>query len=354
MTTIISQRHFYKFYLAIILFDIFWGLMALATGALFDQGSTLFGKIIMVIISAGLGFMVLYTIFRYYKNAPHIVVNDNSISLNSKVYYWRDLEKVEMTGKWSFKFMAERKEGMLLKFKGEQERYIFDDMYENSAQIKSFIETVTSEKTALSDISIANDVIETHAITTIRTNEVKPASYSDPSANKVALAEEEQASESIKWFKGGPLYSFDGIVWIGLILIFLSTSIWDFSRQHNVSTIVMMSFLSFLIFFFTCYRWNYFGISHNTLIIKNYNLFWLMYEYNLTDIKEIIFEDTGGRASVTRMTIIMKNFSTKKYPAATLRSKKWMQLKAELESKGIKVRNECVYYEPFKFKFFND
>lgn len=29
-------------------------------------------------------------------------------------------------------------------------------------------------------------------------------------------------------------------------------------------------------------------------------------------------------------------------------------LKEDLEKKGIKVRNECVHYEPFEFKFFND
>jgi len=72
----------------------------------------------------------------------------------------------------------------------------------------------------------------------------------------------------------------------------------------------------------------------------------------MTDIKEVVFEQRS-KLPVT-LRIINNDFTSKTYPATTLWSKTWLQLKADLESKGIKVRNECVYYEPFEFKFFND
>jgi len=330
--------------------------MSLATGALYDQGSTLFGKIIMVIMSAVLGFMVFYTIFRYYKNAPHIVVNDNSISLNSRVYYWRDLEKIEMTGKWSFKFMAEQKEGMLLKFKGEGERFIFDDMYENSHEIKSFIETIASEKTAPNDISIVKDVVETHIITPIDTNEVKPVLCSETDINKMTDVdlEGQKTSDGIQWFKGFPLCSFDGIIFGVMILVMPILGIFSFIKVHDASSLTACIILTSLIFIFSSRRMHYFGISDRSLIVTSYHFPWLKRDYVLEDIKEIVFEQRS-RLPIT-LRIINKDFTSKTYQASTLWDKTWMQLKTVLESKNIKVRNECVVYddEPVRFKFFND
>ena len=132
MTEITSIRNLWKFYLTIFAWVSFCLLMALFLGGLAEQGPSQGGGIAMIVMSAGMLCLALFIVIRYYKNAPGIVVNDKSISFNKKVYYWRDLEKIEMTGKRSFKFMGEKKEGALLKFKGQKEQHIFDDMYEKA------------------------------------------------------------------------------------------------------------------------------------------------------------------------------------------------------------------------------
>jgi hypothetical protein len=73
--------------------------------------------------------------------------------------------------------------------------------------------------------------------------------------------------------------------------------------------------------------------------------------YRLSDIREVVFE-LPYKMPVS-LRIITNDFESKLYPAATLWSKKWIELKDELEKKNIKVRNEGVYYEPFEFKLFN-
>ncbi|HTD98653.1 MAG TPA: hypothetical protein VK668_05180 [Mucilaginibacter sp.] len=323
MTTIISERHFFKFYISILLFALFWGLLSLATGVLSDQGTTLFGRIMMIAMSAGLAFMVFYTIFRYYKNAPRIVVNDNSIAFNSKVYYWRDLEKIEMTGKRPFKFMGERKEGVVLKFKGEKERYIFDDMYENTAQIKSFIQQVIIDKKPFDIISKSEIVFS--AI----------------------------ANEIPKYYKGLQFFCYEGaIIWffilgfLYVLILSINTLNFEFSGALFVLTMPIVIILSF--------RMYYFGLSENYLVVRNHDFFWVKKFHQISNIKEVVFEQRHNMPVSLR--VINNDFTSKLYPATTLGSKKWLALKADLESKGVKVRNECVYYEPFKFKFkfFND
>jgi hypothetical protein len=43
------------------------------------------------------------------------------------------------------------------------------------------------------------------------------------------------------------------------------------------------------------------------------------------------------------MRIITKDFRNKLYPAGTLRDKTWLEMKRQLELKGVTVRNECIY-----------
>jgi hypothetical protein len=63
----------------------------------------------------------------------------------------------------------------------------------------------------------------------------------------------------------------------------------------------------------------------------------------LTDIKEVVFETQGKQPNCMR--IITKDFRNRLYPAGTLRDKTWLEMKRQLESNGVSVRNECIYEE---------
>lgn len=321
MTEITSIRHPVKFYLALVGFVSFWLVMALLIGTLHNQAISSLGNIVMLLASAGLAFMAVYTITSYYKNAPNIVVTPDTISLNNDTYYWKDLEKIEMTGKRSFRFLGERKEAMSLKFKGEKERYVFDDMYENSPAIKSFIAEITG-----------NYLQSKESVTSAEIGKFN--------------------SGEIKFYKGYQLLCIDGIaLWIFCAGALYSAVMIFIIPQKKTVLWMPVVFISFFLSVFSS-RMYYFGLSDNQLFIRNHNFFWIKRMYRMTDIKEVVFEQRS-KLPVT-LRIINNDFTSKTYPATTLWSKTWLQLKADLESKGIKVRNECVYYEPFEFKFFND
>ena len=85
---------------------------------------------------------------------------------------------------------------------------------------------------------------------------------------------------------------------------------------------------------------NYFEISKKYFVVKNYYFFWKKNIFHITEIKEIVFESHGKQPNTLRL--ISKKFNSKSYPAGTLTNKIWLDMKTELESKNIIVRNECI------------
>lgn len=321
MTCITSKRHFAKFYLAIFGFVFFFLVMALIICTIQKEEVTTVGEVITAIVGAVLVFMAFYTVVRYYQYAPIIEVDDTSITFNhSEKYFWKDLEHIELTGKKPFKFMGETKEATTLKFRGRQERYFFDDMYTNSHEIKFFIKQVVVDKQPYSD-------------------------QKDFNADRSTAA-----SESFVYFNGYQLLCIDGITfWFFLtpLLLVLAKLIMIVNIGGVIGAIIFTAIWT-LIF---ARRLYYFGLSADYFVVKMNNLFWYRKVYRLSDIHEIVFEQHGKMPVSLRVITI--DFQSNLFPADTLWSKKWMQLKGDLEKKNIKVRNEAVSYTPFEFKLFN-
>jgi hypothetical protein len=291
---------------------------------LYKEAFSLLGEIVLIIIGLLFAGIALYTIFNNYRNAPRIEVNNESIKFgHSETRYWKDLEKIEMTGKWPFDFWGNKKEGIFLKFNGEEERYIFDDMYLNMPAIKVYIAKIVLPKdSALSEPKIRD--------------------FTKLSDGKFTF------------YDGRQLYSFNGIVLWSIILIFLVITTIDLFKNQDIATLLAATIISLLALILFSMKMKYFAVSDNCLLIKTHNFFWLKTIYGLIDVRELVFERGKDRSATTTLRIIFNDFTSATYPASTLWSKTWMQLKADLESKGIKVRNECVTYEPFEFKLFND
>jgi hypothetical protein len=105
----------------------------------------------MPFFSVGVFLLAFYTVYRYYKNAPKIRVDNSNISFNDKRFALSDLEHVELTGKRNFPYLFSfPMEATTLQFKGGETKYIFDDMYENSWQLKSFLKETIIDKTNFS------------------------------------------------------------------------------------------------------------------------------------------------------------------------------------------------------------
>jgi hypothetical protein len=193
-------------------------------------------------------------------------------------------------------------------------------MYSNSKEIKNFINQVVTNKLPYS---------------------VNP---------NLKIQETDFFNETFVYFKGKQLLCIEGIIfWLFFLfgLFFIGRSLTVF----NIAGLIASSIFCTIWVLIWIRRLYYFGVSDNYFIVKIANVVGFKKVYRLSDIREVVFE-LPYKMPVS-LRIITNDFESKLYPAATLWSKKWIELKDELEKKNIKVRNEGVYYEPFEFKLFN-
>jgi ABC-type multidrug transport system fused ATPase/permease subunit len=313
MTTIISQRHKLKFYFSILFGAIF--LLGMGTALLIvfikssSRGDLKSKDYLMPVFSLTAYSIAIYTVYRYYRNAPKIQVDSELISFNHETFSWTDLTKIELTGKKPFQYLIDFPMEATLQFKDGRKKYIFDDMYENSWEIKSFLKQVVVDK---------KEFIE---------KDNQPIIHS------------ELDSDFYETLKGNQFTSLRGIsLWslLGFFAYMLLTS----SQEPAIWLIIFSVAFSSFWFIFHSWLMHYFEISQTYFVVRNHNLTWKRRAYRLSDIKEIVFETQGKMPNCLR--VITNNFKNKLYPAGTLRDKTWLELKDKLESYKIKVRNECI------------
>ena len=86
---------------------------------------------------------------------------------------------------------------------------------------------------------------------------------------------------------------------------------------------------------------HYFGLSDKYLVIRNHINPFIFRVYRLDDIREVVYETRDKWPNSLR--VITKKFNSRLFGAGTLLDKTWLEMKVYLESKQIKVRNECIY-----------
>ncbi|WP_183566990.1 hypothetical protein [Mucilaginibacter sp. SP1R1] len=253
--------------------------------------------------------VALYTVIRYYKNVPGFYMNADSIVFKGNtVFFWKDLERIELAGKRPFKYMLSyAREGMMLKFKGSNEIYLFDDMYTSTATVKRFITCHVVKKTRDTESSIIGP--------------------------KISDALQEQYIA----YSGNQLLNYRGV----LLWCMLALLLYGIIMNNNVIFTVFLLGLSGSCFLWLSAYMYSFGLSDNYLVVRNPNLFWIKKAYRLNDIKEVVFEQQHSKLPYS-LRIITADFESDLYMAGTLWNKKWVSLQKDLESKNIKVRNECI------------
>ena len=314
MTPLVSERHKLKFYLTVILASL--AFLAMGAGLLIvfikhsNNGVLTPKDLLMPFFSAGVFILAFYTIYKYYKNAPKIRIDSASISFNNQTFALSDLQEIELTGKRNFPYLFSFPiEAATLRFKDGETRYIFDDMYENSWQLKSFLKQVIIDKT----------------------------NFSAQSINLIDKSELD--SEYYDTFKGNQFISLRGILLWGFIGFFTYTLLTS-KKTHNHTSLLVYVFACMLWFFIHSLTMDYFKVSPTFFVIKNHNFSWRTKAYRLSDVKEIVYETRGKMPNCLR--VITKDFRNKLYLAGTLSDKTWLELKDKLESNSIKVRNECI------------
>src|SRR5690606_10380766 len=313
METISTRRHLFKFYFMLIFFFVFsfWmGSLLIFTGMeIFNAGEFTRKQTLLPLVGLicyGLAFSMP---FAYWKNSPKITVNRNSIRFGKHTFNLKDIENLELTSKVPFRYMVRfPMEGSSITFKDGTVKYIFDDMYANSWEIKSFLHRAVNNVAYIP----------------------QPITNFDRS-----LIESEQKEV----FKGNPFISLTGILLWGGIGMF--TFAFLNGNQSN-SAGLLLAFLSVVLFWFFIHSWSmhYFSLMKDFLIIKNHNLLWRKRYVRLSDIEEVVIEIPEKQANTMRL--ITKDFKSRLYPAGTLRTQTWRDLIERLDEEGISVRNECI------------
>lgn len=305
MKPVTSQRHLLNFYITLVVGCIIFIALVALPFILISKGGQQSGKGIFFLVPVTV-FMAVYTVIQYFKNVPIVYVNQEKICFNKQTFFWSDIVDIRLTGKQPFKYIKDfPMEGIALRLNNGKTKYIFDQYYSNSWQLKSFIQQIIINKQTIS----------------VR--------------EKLSISKKELGEDLFEIFRGDPLTSMRGISFWLITLLLGGALLRNIDKPTAAVSISLLIVLSLIMHSWTMH---YFEISDNFLVIRNHNYFWKRNAYRIEDIKEVVFDTYGKMPHCLR--VITKDFRNKMYPAGTLRDKKWLELQAKLESRGIKVRNE--------------
>lgn len=300
---LISKRRFFKFYLTLILANAFFlGCCYLILSQMKADRHVLAYIFVYFILA-----LIIHMDYSYIKNASKLVLNTKGIKYKGRFYDWDEFKKITLTGKSSI-YLGYPAECATLFLNHSKPIEIFDDIYSNAAEMKYFIQEIAIAKKE----DLAHLKIE------------KPVDYD---------------REFFIPYKGNPLLSFRGIVLWSFILFMLFFPLFA-SKQMNWRTYPFLLFISILFYWFNAWMMYYFEISKNYFRIRNH-FFWIKKTYHFADIHEIVFETLPKQPN--KLRIITKDFESSVFLAGSLNDKTWLEMKKELESKNITVRNECIY-----------
>jgi hypothetical protein len=289
MTEITSEENRKTIWLSIFFSMLFFGALGSFMNYIFYKmwlNNEIENKTYLMPIFALLVYFIGFSFVKsYFKNSPKIILYFEKIKIKDKTYYWKDIQNVKMTGKKGFGLFSYQMETTTLNFNNNNTEYIFDDMYSNSWEIKSFIKQIVVDK---------KDKFEVSAI---------------------EIADIEIEKENFEEFKGSPFFS-------------------------NLNSLKF--FIPFGLFWFSLnsYCMHYFELSKNYFMVRNHYFWWVKDIYKNSEIEIIVYESQAKQPNNLR--VITKNYRRKIYPAGTLNDQKWLEMKTELERKNIKVRNECI------------
>lgn len=314
MTVITSKRHPVKFYIVLIFAFLFitalGTLFLLVSIDLLQKDNPETKNYFLPIFSIVFYFLAFSMVYAYWKNSPRISIDNHTITFGNERFNLKDIKNVILTGKMPFRlFIKFPMEGTALIFNDGTVKYFFDDLFSNSWEIKSFLEQTVINKT-----------------------EYIPNQIEKVDSNSIRL-------ERLEIFKGNQITSLRGIMLWGLIGFFSFLLI---SKIQTAPKGFMIFVAVFGTFWFLLNSWlmHFFCMTNDYFIVKSHNFIWFLKIYRIKDIKEIVFETQSKQPNSLR--IITNDFRTKLFPAGTLRNNTWLELKNRLESKGVKVRNECI------------
>lgn len=242
---------------------------------------------------------------------PKIIIDKEYISYNNRIYPWSEIQQIDINESIPYKTEPRyKREGIRILFKDGSSKKVNDIMYQNSRELKLFIQEIIHNKK----------------------NEIN---FTIPTIDRSQIVNEE-----FETFKDNQFTSFRGIFILGLLILNIIFLICPGGKPRTISSIIF-GFLV-IIFFFLVNSWvmNYFKVSKEYFVVSNHNYLWKCNIFKLDNIAKMSFECNYRRPHSLR--IVTKDFQNRIYPASTLRTSTWIRMKKKMESIGIPVENECI------------
>ncbi len=234
----------------------------------------------------------------FYRKVPDIKISEREIEIGKVKFKTSDISNLNLNCK-----LKNGSEGSIVTLKNGKEIKYSHDFYSNLGLLnKELHSKVNDEKVILS----------------MQIDESKP----------------HQSDKSVS-YKGPYALSFNWLFsWIVNSLIIYVHLFMNPPIGFTIISILFGGAL-FITFSFGLY---YIEISEQILSIKNIHFFWFYKTFELSNIKEIVFEDNR----INRIRIITKNFDSYVFAASSLAKKNWKELETDLTNKNIKVRNDNI------------
>lgn len=267
-------------------------------------------------------FGVAYTGYSILK-VPKIIIDQNFITLKSPLkadsISWDQIRSVSLTGKRDRGFMLDSAEVSILHLNDGKEIIIWASFYKNISEIRGLLEKaqilLKEDKPLAGNINL---VFNNHYL----------SSPIHPILSTLRFTK----------YAGNPHTSYKGMLFYFFTAFIISI---PFSSTKPFSPIVFVLLTPILMMYLGLgYQLHYFLISDDALLVKNHFWFWKKHIYNLGEIREIVFEKPNRWSTSVR--IITKDFKEKLYPAGSLRSRSWKELKLRFDELNIVVRNDTI------------
>ncbi len=247
----------------------------------------------------------LFLFYSTFQKSPRILFDDEFITarylFSEKIYDW---SSISGHGYLSRKenYMLQAMEATSIIFDNGDKLSIWQDVYSNCEEMRSYISNKSSTK--------------------IR----------DPRPNIVSS---NLQSITRRRYSGNVYTSFNTLLVIGMAIF-----MWISIKGKAKSEILLLIPIGFIIllFFGVGTQMNYFLIDERCLFIKNHYFPWINKQVRLEDIVEVDIETPNKRS--TGLRIITKDFKSKIYGAGSLRSRNWDELLGDLKLIGIPARDD--------------
>ena len=261
----------------------------------------------------------LYILFLILK-VPRITIDNQVIKLKSifkeSIVSWNEVNEIILAFKKNRGFLLNPGDATILHLKNNTKIHIWIMYYKNAPEMKSLLEKINYQ--------IQNNL----------PIELNKAGTSFKPTNAVISRDNLQFEEFIK-YTGNPYFSFNALIFfacsIGLIIATFPT----IKAYPARSPILLIPIIA--LYFGLGFQLHYFLLSNNYLIIKNHFWWWRNHSYNLSEVREIVFEQPYKWSKTMR--VITKDFKEKSYPAGSLRNKQWKEFRKHLSQLNITTRS---------------